>query len=72
MSARVIRKLSLEAIDYLTQTALNQKATLDYQPNYETDAWNRTNECSVCQKKTPRGFLTMNPGAGLPTTELSG
>ena len=35
-------KFSKEAIDYLTQTALNQKATLDYQPKYATDAWNRT------------------------------
>jgi micrococcal nuclease len=35
-------KFSKEAIDYLTQTALNQLATLDYQPNYATDAWNRT------------------------------
>lgn len=34
-------KFSKEAIDYLTQTALNQKAILDYQPNYVTDAWNR-------------------------------
>ena len=35
-------KFSQEAIDYLTQTALNQKVTLDYQPKYETDAWSRT------------------------------
>lgn len=36
------QKFSTEAINYLTQTALNQTATLDYQPNYATDAWNRT------------------------------
>jgi len=35
-------KFSQEAIDYLTQAALNQKAILDYQPKYATDAWNRT------------------------------
>lgn len=34
-------KLSQETIDYLTQNALNQKVTLDYQPNYEKDKWGR-------------------------------
>lgn len=35
-------KFSAEAIDYLTQTALNQKVTLDYQPNYTKDSYGRT------------------------------
>lgn len=34
-------KLSKETVDYLTQTTLNQKVTLDYQPNYEKDKWGR-------------------------------
>ena len=36
------QKLSKETIDYLTQTALNQKVTLDYQPNYSKDSYGRT------------------------------
>lgn len=36
-------KFSDEIIEYLTQTAINQKVTLEYQPNYETDKWGRTN-----------------------------
>lgn len=36
-------KYSDEIIDYLTQITLNQKVTLEYQPNYETDKWGRTN-----------------------------
>ena len=35
-------KFSKETIDYLTQTALNQKVTLDYQPNYTKDSYGRT------------------------------
>ena len=35
-------KLSKETIDYLTQTALNQKVTLDYQPIYTKDSYGRT------------------------------
>ena len=35
-------KLSKETIDYLTQTALNQPVTLDYQPNYTKDSYGRT------------------------------
>ena len=36
------QKFSQETIDYLTQTALNQKVTLDYQPNYTKDSYGRT------------------------------
>jgi len=36
-------KDSDEVIDYLTNTVLNQKVTLEYQSNYETDKWGRTN-----------------------------
>lgn len=35
------QKFSDETIAYLTQTALNQKVTLDYQPNYSKDKWER-------------------------------
>ena len=35
-------KLSRETFDYLTQTALNQKVTLDYQPIYTKDSYGRT------------------------------
>lgn len=36
------KKFSDQAIDYLTQTALNQKATLEYQPNYTKESYGRT------------------------------
>ena len=36
------QKLSAETIAYLTKTALNQKVTLDYQPNYAKDSYGRT------------------------------
>ena len=35
-------KFSQEAISYLTQNALNQKATLEYQPHYPQDTYGRT------------------------------
>ena len=35
-------KFSDEAIAYLKSTALNQEATLDYQPNYTKDSYGRT------------------------------
>ena len=35
-------KFSKEAIDYLTQNALNQKAALEYQPHYPKDTYGRT------------------------------
>jgi len=35
-------KFSQETIDYLTQTALNKKVTLAYQPNYTKDSYGRT------------------------------
>ena len=36
------KKYSKETIDYLTETTLNQKVTLDYQPNYTKDSYGRT------------------------------
>ena len=36
------QKLSQETIAYLTETALNQPVTLDYQPNYTKDSYGRT------------------------------
>ena len=36
------QKFSDETIAYLTKTALNQKVTLDYQPNYTKDSFGRT------------------------------
>mgnify|MGYP001562244210 CR=1 FL=1 len=57
-------KFSKEAIDYLTQTALNQKAVLDYQPNYATDAWNRTvafvfiNDTHLNEQLISHGYCT--------------
>jgi micrococcal nuclease len=36
------QKLSQETIDYLTKTVLNQKVSLDYQPNYTKDSYGRT------------------------------
>lgn len=36
------QKFSDETIAYLTKTALNQKVTLDYQPNYTKDSYGRT------------------------------
>lgn len=36
------QKFSDETIAYLKQTALNQKVTLDYQPNYTKDSYGRT------------------------------
>ena len=57
-------KFSKEAIDYLTQTALNQKVILDYQPNYATDAWNRTvafvfiNETHLNEQLIRQGYCT--------------
>ncbi|MDZ7587373.1 MAG: thermonuclease family protein, partial [Patescibacteria group bacterium] len=36
------QKFSAETIAYLTKTALNQKVTLDYQPNYTKDSFGRT------------------------------
>jgi len=35
------RKFSQEAIDLSTKLALNNQIRLDYQPNYQTDRWNR-------------------------------
>ena len=35
-------RLSKETIDYLTKIVLNQKVTLDYQPNYTKDSFGRT------------------------------
>lgn len=35
------QKFSDETVAYLTQTALNQKVTLDYQSNYTKDKWER-------------------------------
>ena len=35
-------RLSKETIDYLTKIVLNQKVTLDYQPNYTKDSYGRT------------------------------
>ena len=35
-------KFSNETIAYLNSTALNQKVTLDYQPNYTKDSYGRT------------------------------
>ena len=55
---------SKEAIDYLTQTALNQPATLDYQPKYATDAWNRTvafvfiNDTHLNEQLIRQGYCT--------------
>jgi len=57
-------KFSKEAIDYLTQTALNQSVTLDYQPNYATDAWNRTvafvfiNDTHLNEQLIRQGYCT--------------
>ncbi|MDZ7586451.1 MAG: thermonuclease family protein [Patescibacteria group bacterium] len=57
-------KFSQKAIDYLTQTALNQKATLDYQPNYATDAWSRTvafvfiNDIHLNEQLIRQGYCT--------------
>ena len=57
-------KFSAEAIDYLTQTALDKKATLDYQPNYVTDAWNRTvafvfiNDTHLNEQLIRQGYCT--------------
>ena len=57
-------KFSQEAIDYLTQTTLNQPATLDYQPKYETDAWNRTvafvfiNDTHLNEQLIRQGYCT--------------
>ena len=36
------QKFSDETIDYLTKIVLNQKVTLDYQPNYTKDSYGRT------------------------------
>jgi len=35
------RKFSQEAIDLSAKLALNNQIRLDYQPNYQTDRWNR-------------------------------
>src|SRR3990167_888621 len=35
------QKFSQEAIDLSTKLALNQQITIDYQPNYTKDRWNR-------------------------------
>lgn len=35
------QKFSKEAIDLSTKLALNNQIRLDYQPNYQTDRWNR-------------------------------
>ena len=35
------QKFSKEAIDLSTKLALNQQITIDYQPNYTKDRWNR-------------------------------
>jgi len=57
-------KLSRETFDYLTQTALNQPATLDYQPKYATDAWNRTvafvfiNDTHLNEQLIRQGYCT--------------
>lgn len=57
-------KFSAEAIGYLTNTALNQKATLNYQPNYITDAWNRTvafvfiNDTHLNEQLIRQGYCT--------------
>jgi len=36
------QKFSQEAIDLTTKLTLNNQISLDYQPNYQTDRWNRT------------------------------
>ena len=36
------QKFSKEAIDLSTKLTLNNQIRLDYQPNYQTDRWNRT------------------------------
>ncbi|MDZ7587254.1 MAG: thermonuclease family protein [Patescibacteria group bacterium] len=36
------QKFSQEAIDLSTKLTLNNQIRLDYQPNYQTDRWNRT------------------------------
>ncbi|MFH0859326.1 MAG: thermonuclease family protein [Patescibacteria group bacterium] len=36
------QKFSQEAIDLSTKLSLNNQIRLDYQPNYQTDRWNRT------------------------------
>ena len=57
-------KFSKEAIDYLTKTALNQPVTLDYQPKYATDAWNRTvafvfiNDTHLNEQLIRQGYCT--------------
>ena len=35
------QKFSKEAIDLSTKLTLNNQISLDYQPNYQTDQWNR-------------------------------
>ena len=35
------QKFSKEAIDLTTKLSLNNQIRLDYQPNYQTDRWNR-------------------------------
>lgn len=58
-------KYSDEIIDYLTQTALNQKVTLEYQSNYETDKWGRVNayvfinDQHLNEKLIRQGFCTV-------------